>query len=41
MTERSDAPIRQLKRVIPLLESDDEALADLRLLKELDRKERK
>ena len=33
-------PIRDLKRVIPLIEADDEALADLELCREIDRKDK-
>ena len=33
-------PIAALGRVIPLVEADDEAIADLRLLRKLERKDR-
>lgn len=34
-------PIRDLRAILPLHEADDEALADLRLCRQIDRKERK
>jgi hypothetical protein len=38
---KSDAAIRALRRILPVIAFDREALAELRLLRELDRKERK
>lgn len=34
-------PIRDLRAILPLHEADDEAIADLRLCRQIDRKERK
>lgn len=33
-------PVRSLNRIMPLIEADDEAIADLELLREIDRRDR-